>query len=337
MTLTFPVAQDQDGYLPMPAEYKRALEKAKSHFESENDPVKESEWEDAGEREGVKLYKKVNPDNAYDVPTVKGVTVVENATPSQILSVIQLPGIRKKWDPRFDNAHPLERYGPQEYLFYTYMKSPSYFVWARDIVGVQQNIISEDGSQITILQTSVDADKYVDEAGSYSKSRTRATLEVSAWNIVKEGANVKLEYLVKIHLNGSLPTSVVSMVATETPMCVGRVRDVFYTLGHSPFIAGQEKGEKDSNTILNAAEFEDGDGSEATSGTKKWTIWYQATGADTLHIKYDNQRMYPSVNVDVSGEAASDVKTDIDTSAGVVKVDIAEAAKGKKFSLAFTP
>lgn len=337
MTLEFPVAQDQDGYLSMPAEYKQALDKAKAHFESENDPAKESEWEDAGEREGVKLYKKVNPDNAYDVPTVKGVTTVENATPSQILSVIQLPGIRKKWDPRFDNAHPLERYGPQEYLFYTYMKSPSYFVWARDIVGVQQNNISADGSQITILQTSVDADQYVDEAGSYSKSRTRATLEVSAWNIVKEGANVKLEYIVKIHLNGSLPTSVVSMVATETPMCVGRVRDVYYTLGHSPFIAGQEKGEKDSNTILNAAEFEDGDGSEATSGAKQWTIWYQATGADTLVIKYDNERMYPTLDVNVQGEAASDVKTDIDTSAGTVKVEIAEAAKGKKFSLVFTP
>ncbi|PWY99076.1 Bet v1-like protein [Testicularia cyperi] len=337
MTLDLPDTTRQDGYLDIPQEYSQALEEATKKYQAENDPAKEDEWEFVGDREDVKLYKKVNPENAYDVPVVKGVTVVENATPSQVLSVIQQPGIRKKWDPRFDDATQLERYGPQCYLFYTWLKSPSYFVWARDIVGVQQNTIADDGSKITIVQTSVEADQYVDEAGSYSKSRTRATLEVSAWNLEKQGNDTKLEYVVKIHLNGSIPTSVVTMVATETPMCVGRVRDVYYTYGHLPYLAGQESGEKDGKTILIYSDFQDGDGTEATSGEKRWSIWYLATGEESLTIKYDNQRMHPTLNAAIEGDASDQVTATVDSDAAQVKVQIPESAKGKKFSLVLTP
>ncbi|KAJ1028543.1 hypothetical protein NDA16_001709 [Ustilago loliicola] len=335
MTFDIPSSTRQDSYLPIPPQYEEALQKAKAQFETQNDPSKESEWEDAGEREDVKLFKKTNPENAYDVPIVKGVTLVENATPSQVLAVIQQPGMRKKWDPRFDAANQLERYGPQKYLFYTYMKSPSYFVWARDIVGVQENIISDNGNRITVIQTSVDADQYIDEAGSYSKSRTRATLEVSAWVIVKQGNDTKLEYVVKIHLNGSLPTSVVSMVATETPMCVGRVRDVYYQTGHLPYDAAQDEGDQPATkSILVYSEFEDGDGTEATSGQKRWTIWYHAQGEETFKIRYDNQRLYPTLNVAVEGDH---VKASVDKDAGLVTVEVGEEAKGKQFSLVFTP
>lgn len=338
MTLDLPSPQRQTDYKTIPAQYEEALKTAKAQFEEQNDPSKESEWEDAGEREDVKLYKKLNPENASDVPIVKGVTVVENATPSQILAVIQQPGMRKKWDARFDNANQLERYSAQKYLFYTYLKSPSYFVWARDILGVQENIVSENGDKITVIQTSTTADEYVDEAGSYSKSRTRATLEVSAWNLIKEGSNTKLEYVVKIHLNGSLPTSVVSMVATETPMCVGRVRDVFYTFGHLPYDLSQENGDKSAGkTVLIYSEFEDGDGSEAQSGEKRWTVWYHAEGQETIKLKYDNQRLYPTLNVNVDGDAKDEVKAEVDKEAGVVTVEVPESAKGKGFSLTFTP
>lgn len=338
MTFDLPNTLRQDSYLPLPSESAAALEKAKAQYAEQNDPSKDSEWEDVGEREDVKLYKKTNPENAYDVPIVKGVTVVENATPSQILAVIQQPGMRKKWDPRFDNATQLERYGPQQYAFYTWMKSPSYFVWARDIVGVQENIISDGGDHIQVIQTSSDADQYIDEAGSYSKSRTRATLEVSAWDLTKQGNDTKLEYVVKIHLNGSLPTSVVSMVATETPMCVGRVRDVYYTYGHLPYDAAWEEGGKSAgNSVLVYSEYEDGDGTEATSGEKKWTIWYHANGEDTLKFKFDNSKLYSSLHVAVEGDAASDVTAEVDQAAGVVTAKVAEGAKGKGFSLVFTP
>ncbi|SJX61892.1 uncharacterized protein SRS1_12876 [Sporisorium reilianum f. sp. reilianum] len=338
MTFDLPDTTRQDSYLPIPDEYASALEKAKAQLAEQNDPSKASEWEDVGEREEVSLYKKTNPENASDVPIVKGVTVVENATPAQVLAVIQQPGIRKKWDPRFDNATQLERYSSNKYAFYTWMKSPSYFVWARDIVGVQENVISDGGDKIQVIQTSVDADQYVDEAGSYSKSRTRATLEVSAWNLTKQGNDTKLEYVVKIHLNGSLPTSVVSMVATETPMCVGRVRDVYYSVGHLPYDAAWEEGGAPAGkSTLVYSEYEDGDGTEATSGARRWTIWYHATGEDTIKLKFDNQKLYPALKVAVEGDAAADVSADVDQAAGLVTVKVAEGAKGKGFSLVFTP
>ncbi|EST07749.1 START domain protein [Kalmanozyma brasiliensis GHG001] len=338
MTFDLPTPQGRTNYSEIPSEYASALEKAKALFAEHTDPSKDSEWEDAGNREEVQLSKKTNPENAYDVPIVKGSTIVENATPSQVLAVIQQPGMRKKWDPRFDNATQLDRYGPQKYAFYTWMKSPSYFVWARDIVGVQENVISDGGSKIQVYQTSVEADQFIDEAGSYSKSRTRATLEVSAWDLVKDGDNTKVTYVVKIHLNGSLPTSVVSMVATETPMCVGRVRDTYYSNGHLPYDAAWEDGKaSDKDSILRYSEYEDGDGSEASSGKKQWSIWYQAVGEDTIKIRFDNQKLYTSLNVAVEGEAASDVTADVDQDAGLVTVKVADGAKGKGFSLVFTP
>ncbi|KAJ1585014.1 hypothetical protein NDA15_001891 [Ustilago hordei] len=281
--------------------------------------------------------KRPTPKTLTTYPSSKVLPLSKMPLP-QVLAVIQQPGMRKKWDSRFDAANQLERYGPQKYLFYTYMKSPSYFVWARDIVGVQENIVTDNGDRIVIIQTSVNDKQYVDEDGSYSKSRTRATLEVSAWDITKQGNHTKLEYVVKIHLNGSLPTSVVSAVATETPMCVGCVRDVYYQIGHLPYDSAQDEGEKSAGkSILVYSEFEDGDGTEATSGEKRWTIWYQATGAETIKIRYDNQRLYTSLNVAVEGDAKDDVKASIDKEAGIVMVDVGEGATGKQFSLVFTP
>lgn len=103
MAINIPDPTAQEGYLEISAERKQALEKALEQFKTENDPS--SGWEDAGTREQVELSKKTNPENAYDVPIVKGVTVVEEATPEQVLATIQIPGFRKKWDPRFDEAH----------------------------------------------------------------------------------------------------------------------------------------------------------------------------------------------------------------------------------------
>ncbi len=157
----------------------------------------------------------------------------------------------------------------------------------------RKNVITDGGDRIQVFQTSVEADDFVDEAGSYSKSRTRATLEVSAWDIKKDGANTKLEYVVKIHLNGSLPTSVVSMVATETPMCVGRVRDVYYTNGHLPYDAAWEEGApSDKDSILRY--------SSTRTATEARRSRVRSAGRSgtrlrlriTIKIRFDNQKLY---------------------------------------------
>lgn len=65
------------------------------------------------------------------------------------------------------------------------------------------------------------------------------------------------------------------MLALETPMCVGRVRDVFYNNGFVPYELTSGNSEyEDSKTISVTQIFEDGDGTEATAGERTWTGSY---------------------------------------------------------------
>jgi len=55
---------------------------------------------------------------------------------------------------------------------------------------------------ITVLQTSVENEEFVPDAGSYAKSRTRATVALSGWKFEKKGDDTELTYVVKVFLNG---------------------------------------------------------------------------------------------------------------------------------------
>lgn len=91
MSINIPANPAPNGYI-QPNPYASELERAKTLFSETNDPSKADEWEDAGEREDVKLFRKTNADNPSDVPVVKGSTIIEGATPAQVLAAIQLPG-----------------------------------------------------------------------------------------------------------------------------------------------------------------------------------------------------------------------------------------------------
>lgn len=151
-----------------------------------------------------------------------------------------------------------------------YRKSPSYFIWARDICAVQESWWSPEADEVTIIQVSVSDEEHLPVDGSYQKSRTRATVELSAWQVKKVDNGVKLTYVVKVHLNGQIPTSVVQMIALETPMCVGRVRDTYYDIGHVPFdfTPSNKPGTAEMKTVSVSQTFED------DNGEKTWTGEY---------------------------------------------------------------
>lgn len=275
----------------------------------------------------MSLSRKLTSDDPYDIPLVKGTSTIENTTPQQVLASIQLPGIRKKWDPRFESGDAIARYNIHSYEFYSVMKSPSYFIWARDIVGVQENIHNADSSEISIIQVSVPDEENLPEAGSYAKSRTRATVDLSGWSIKKKGeSDVELTYIVKVHLNGSIPTSVVSTIANETPLCVARVRDVHYTLGFHPYDADQHTTTKTTHVVQF---FED------DHGERQWTGVYRGGDADeTIELKYDSKRMYAGgVQVTVDGEGKDDVDVNTDEEKASVKIHVKKAADGKEFKV----
>ncbi|GAA5855377.1 hypothetical protein JCM5353_001746, partial [Sporobolomyces roseus] len=155
---------------PDTSAHSNELEAAKQLFEKEL-ASPDDDWEDQGEREGVKLLKKTDPENPYAVPTVKGETVVEGVTSDAFLSgVIQLPGMRKLWDTRFVEGFQIARYTRTSYCFYSEMKGMGWLVYPRDIVGVQKNYGGEsDNGERTVIQTSVEES----ELAAEQKGKTR--------------------------------------------------------------------------------------------------------------------------------------------------------------------
>lgn len=217
-------------------------------------------------------------------------------------------------------------------------KSPAYFIWARDICAVQESWWTPEADELIIIQVTVKDEERLPEDGSYAKSRTRATVELSAWTAKKVEKGTELAYVVKIHLNGSIPTSVVQMISLETPMCVGRVRDTYYELGHVPLdnTPNSKPGTPKMKTVSVSQTFED------DSGERKWIGEYVSAGADDFTIFYDKERMYSGgVNVVVESKQGSDVsaiKTTVDEAESIIKVEIPDSIKqGTYFEIITTP
>lgn len=166
------------------------------------------------------------------------------------------------------------------------------------------------------------------------------------------------------------------MLAQETPMCVGRVRDVYYQHGFVPYevMSGHSKGEYPDHKVVSVTQvFEDGDGTDATAGARKWTGSYRGewtvdrvavtgigeiftqccfsnpdpatplqriAGAepDTIHIAYDGERMYKDgVSVTIGGEGASAVSSSVDEAKNIIAVTVGADAKDKDFSVTVEP
>ncbi|GAA6047150.1 hypothetical protein JCM3770_006924 [Rhodotorula araucariae] len=273
----------------------------------------EADWEDQGERDGVHLWSKKDPEDPYAVPTVKGETVVEGVSAEAFLGgVIQLPGMRKLWDSRFESGHMLARFDRTTFAFYTVMKGMGWLVYPRDICGIQKNYHPTDGdaqAERLIVQTSVQEDGWAPE----QKGKTRATLTLSGWRLVPEGENLKVTYIVKIALNGSIPLPMVTMVATETPLCTGRARDAFYQYGHAPFVR-IPPGAADPAVTFQTEQFSDPPASLSLSNhSREYRCVFttkEKTG-ETFQIVYDRKKMYPEgVHVEVQGEEGAEVDDD---------------------------
>lgn len=99
------------------------------------------------------------------------------------------------------------------------MKGLSWIVYPRDIVGVQRNYRKdEENQEIFVIQTSVQEDELAPE----QPGKTRATLTVSGWHLEPQAEGLKVTYIVKISLNGSIPSAMVTKIAMEIPSCIGR-------------------------------------------------------------------------------------------------------------------
>ncbi|BGP28630.1 hypothetical protein JCM10296v2_000366 [Rhodotorula toruloides] len=318
---------------PTSTAHQAELEAARAFFLKELESPEE-EWEDQGEREDVHLWSKKDPEDPYAVPTVKGETLVKNANSEAFLGgVVQLPGMRKLWDQRFESGHMLARYDRTSFAFYTVMKGMGWLVYPRDIVGIQKNYHPEDGSEKgerMIVQTTIEEKDWAPE----QKGKTRATLTVSGWRFTPVGDDLKVTYIVKIALNGSMPIAMVSMVATETPLCTGRARDVYYQYGHAPYIR-LPAGSSSTSIIFQTEHFSDPPANPETDDHVREYRCVLTTGSKTgeeFELVYDAKRMYGGgVNVRVEGEG---VECE-DDGKGVVRVRTTKS--GEDATVVLTP
>jgi len=249
-------------------------------------------WEDMGEKDGVKLSRKPNPEEPNGVPIVRGTCTVPNATTDEIFATIGLPGMRKLWDPRFDLGAVLTRFSLTSMEFYTVMKGASFFISPRDFVGAQWVDRSATLNEaISVTQVSVEDDAHAPP----QSGKVRGKIRFSGWNIKPAGPDVDLTYLVNISLEGSIPISIVKSVATEIPTCAGRVRDVFQSHGPAPYIHGWSFSGPGA-LILQKEAFD--------SGTETWSATF-TTSTDAVdgrfNVSYDKKRLYKNgVQVDVT-------------------------------------
>ncbi|GAA6036630.1 hypothetical protein JCM8097_001261 [Rhodosporidiobolus ruineniae] len=267
---------------PTPGPHAQEVEQAHQLFRTELER-KEDEWDYQGEREEIKLWQRTDPNDPDAVPTVKGECVVEGVPSEAFLSgVIQLPGMRKAWDARFETGHMIARYDRQSFAFYTAMLGFSVFVYGRDIVGVQRNYADETTGERLIVQTSVQEDELVPE----QSGKTRATLTLSGWRLLPEGDDLRVTYIVNIKLNGAIPLPFVTKVASEIPLCTGRARDVFYEHGHAPY-ARLSAGAPEPAVVFQTESF-----SDVSAREYRCTITTGSQPGEAFEIRYDLKRMY---------------------------------------------
>ncbi|GAA5923242.1 START domain-containing protein [Sporobolomyces koalae] len=281
----FPAASNY----PSPSPYEKQVETAHSRFLSYLSD--QSGWSPQGDKNDVRLWRRADQDEPSGLPYVKGETLVKNCTPDAFgLGVVQMPGMRKLWDPRTERGFMMERYCPATVKFYALTKGKKYIASPRDIVGVQRNYTDPDGT-LRMIQTSVqDPERAPEQPGT-----TRADLVLSGWQFKPEGSDLRVTYIFKIRLAGKLPNSIVSYATTETPLCTGRARDAFYKHGFAPYVKNTTR---DSSIVFQTEQFD--------SETKhyKCLLTTGSTTNERFKIVYDQQQMYKKgVLVTINGDA----------------------------------
>ncbi|GAA5865505.1 hypothetical protein JCM8547_001269 [Rhodosporidiobolus lusitaniae] len=314
MTITQPPLPAVPNY-PTPCPFEAEIEAAHQRFLRELSSPEDG-WQSIGEKEGVQLSKKWDEDDLNPLPLCKGETVVEDVTPDAFLAgVVQLPGMRSLWDARTEFGYMMERYEVNTVLFYALTKGKRFLAKPRDMVGIQRNYAEPDGSRI-IIQTSVDSPSFPEQKGTI-----RGTIKMSGWRFSPEGNNTRVVYLLDVALNGKIPTAIVGMATSESPMSAGHARDVYYEYGHAPYV--DPSSSSNLTTIFQLESI-----SSLPQREYRCTVTTGSTSGENFEIIYDLKRMYkPEGGVEVRVEGDAGAVEAVDDGKGRVRVTTGESGK----------
>ncbi|GAA5834446.1 hypothetical protein JCM9279_004318 [Rhodotorula babjevae] len=283
---------------PTASPYQKELDVARAYFH-EQLQSSDIEW-DSQTKSDVELGAKKDAEDPSAPNTVRGVTLVKGVSPETFLfGVITSDRMRRLWDARLDSSGIVASYSPDEFTFYSTTKGFSFVVSGRDIVGASR--IFEVGDGYELVQTSVD------DLVPAQKGKTRATLFLGGWKVEAVGSDTKVTYVVKVALNGSMPSAIVNKVATETPMCVGTARDTFHKHGFAPYIRRSSLSPKDL-VVQNQRNADD---------VYRLTLSTRTVDAE-VDVVFDREKLHKGgVSVSVEGEG---VETSVNETEGVIKV-----------------
>ncbi|KAI8611609.1 hypothetical protein BC830DRAFT_1140555 [Chytriomyces sp. MP71] len=152
-----------------------------------------------------------------NMPITKGQCVLQkDFTLDQVLDSLRNADSRKKWDSRFEGLEVVEAYNENkdEVLIYSLQHGQWPIISGRDFVLTMKKV-KESESKGYIVQTSV-----VDERKKEVKGRVRGHIYIAGWIVEKTEEGWLLTYI--SHVNPmNLPATLLNLIATETPACVG--------------------------------------------------------------------------------------------------------------------
>jgi len=308
-------------------------------------------WEGREEKDDVILEKKLLPGAAAgDLPITRGTCIIEGITTDAIVPLIQAPGIRRKWDPRFQDAWILRRFSSAAYQFYSLGNSPPGMGWLispRDLSGAHQQYyegkkdesLAGQGKEIILIQVGIKDD----ERASEQSGRTRMKLSLSGWRLRPQGDDVKVTYIVKVSLGGSIPKSAVATILKDLPTCAGKLRNTYYEFGYPPYIVQPSSLSAAAQSIQENEVFHFGPtksgAHEPLPNDKHGHLYVTGKDGGDFEVRYDVKRMYNKeggVHVTVRGEGKDGVTT-VDDGTGTVSVRVGQAADGKRFEIIISP
>lgn len=328
--------------------YSAELEAARKLFDAQIDD--QTGWEPVGDKDDVHMEKKTlgGQGEASGIPLVRGTCTIENATTDQIVPIIQSPGIRKKWDPRFDTAWILRRFSASSYEFYSLGNSPPGMSWIinpRDLSGIHQSYVggNKDGGlgenkEVILIQSGV-----VDnERAPEQRGRTRMKLTLSGWRLTPQGQDVRITYLCKVHLGGAIPEKMVATVIQDLPVCAGKVRNTYYEYGYPPYLVTSESA-GEPQVIQQTEFFHFGSSKNGEhvplKNDKHWHLHFTGKAGARFEIKYDHTRMYAQeggVHHVIKGDGKDGV-TAVDDANGTISIQLGQNADGKNIEFIIQP
>ncbi|KAF1802057.1 hypothetical protein V8B55DRAFT_1377098 [Mucor lusitanicus] len=252
-------------------------------------------WTLTEEQDNVKLYSK-KLDDPDAPPLVRGDTVLADlppgCTPFEVATVATLPGCRKIWDDRFDQAEIKEHYTRFEGLFWVKHKAP-WPISPRDFVGTTIRDINPNVCYTSMI--SVQDDRFPD-----TPKTVRGKIIISGWKVDQQGNNIGITYVNQVDLAGYIPAAFLRKLLLQIPLCAGKVRNYIREFGFVPSL----------KLVSNKVEFK---GEDFDHDKRAYNVQLSGDAHDheVAHITCSS-KMYPKgVSVVLTG-GKGDVKQDTD-------------------------